>query len=130
MEVKCRSLISALKTSCQTWILSDYCRFGNFRENFIFANSIKRHISDVNNLRLRQNLPISINDRVILPFREVLFSRNFAYAYAKFRENKVLAKISEFTVLATLLQSFVSVHVILFAGVTRTVFMKLFQFDA
>ena len=24
-----------------------YCRFGNFRENFIFANSIKRHISDV-----------------------------------------------------------------------------------
>ena len=128
MEVKCRSLISALKTSYQTWILSDYCRFGNFRENFIFANSIKRYISDVNNLRLRQNLPISINDRVILPFREVLFSRNFAYA--KFRENKVLAKISEFTVLATLLQSFVSVHVILFAGVTRTVFMKLFQFEA
>ena len=23
------------------------CRFGNFRENFTFANSIKRHISDV-----------------------------------------------------------------------------------
>ena len=21
-----------------------YCKFGNFRENFIFANSIKRHI--------------------------------------------------------------------------------------
>ena len=47
-----------------------YCRFGNFRENFIFANSIKRHISDVKNSRLRQDLPISINDRVILPFRE------------------------------------------------------------
>ena len=32
-----------------------YCRFGNFRENFIFANSIKyRHISDVKNSRLRQ----------------------------------------------------------------------------
>ena len=26
-----------------------YCRFGNFRENFIFANSIKRHIRDVKN---------------------------------------------------------------------------------
>ena len=26
-----------------------YCRFGNFRENFIFSNSIKRHISDVKN---------------------------------------------------------------------------------
>ena len=47
-----------------------YCRFGNCRENFIFANSIKRHISDVKNLRLRQGLPISIDDRVILPFRE------------------------------------------------------------
>ena len=48
------------------------------------------------NSRLRQDLPISINHRVILPFREGLFSRNFAYA--KFRENKVLAKIFEFTV--------------------------------
>ena len=47
-----------------------YCRSGNFRENFIFANSIKRHISDVKNSRLRQGLPISINDRVILPYRE------------------------------------------------------------
>ena len=33
-------------------------------------NSIKRHISDVKNLRLRQDIPISINDRVTLPFRE------------------------------------------------------------
>ena len=51
-----------------------YCRFGNFRENFNFANIIKRYISDVKNSRLRQDLPISINDRVILPFREGLFS--------------------------------------------------------
>ena len=29
----------------------------------------------------------------------ILFSRNFAYAYAKFRECKTLWKISEFTVL-------------------------------
>ena len=27
-----------------------YCKFGNFCENFIFANSIKRHIWDVKNL--------------------------------------------------------------------------------
>ena len=47
-----------------------YCRLGNFHENFIFANSIKRHISDVKNWQLRHDLPISINDRVILPFRE------------------------------------------------------------
>ena len=47
-----------------------YCSFGNFRENFIFVNSIKRHISDVKKSRLGQDLPISIKDRVILPFRE------------------------------------------------------------
>ena len=47
-----------------------YFRFGNFRENFVLANSIKRLTSDVKNLRLRQDLPISINVRVILPFRE------------------------------------------------------------
>ena len=47
-----------------------YCKFRNFRENFIFANSIQRHISDVKNSRLRQDLPLSINDRVILLFRE------------------------------------------------------------
>ena len=46
------------------------CRFGNFSENFIFANSIKIHISDVKNLRLRQDLSIPINGIVILPFRE------------------------------------------------------------
>ena len=49
---------------------SHYCRFRNFLENFIFMNSIKRHISDVKNLRLRQDIPISINNRVIVPFRE------------------------------------------------------------
>ena len=28
------------------------CKFGNFRENFIFANSVKRHICVVENSRL------------------------------------------------------------------------------
>ena len=46
------------------------CRFGNFREVFIFANCINRHIRDVKNSQLRHDLPISINDRVILPFCE------------------------------------------------------------
>ena len=31
---------------------NDYCKFGNFRENFIFANSVKRHICDVKNCDL------------------------------------------------------------------------------
>ena len=68
-----------------------YCKFGNFRENFIFANSVKRHICDVKNSRLRHDIPISVNDRVISPFRE-------DFVFTKLRENKTLAKISEFTV--------------------------------
>ena len=51
------------------------------------------------NSRLRQDLPISIKDRVILPFREgFIFTK---LRYAKFSENKVLAKISESTVYFT-----------------------------
>ena len=49
---------------------NQYCRFINFCDNFIFTKSIKRHISDVKISRLRQDSPISINDRVILPFRK------------------------------------------------------------
>ena len=29
--------------------LCRYCKFGNFRENFIFASSVKRQICDVKN---------------------------------------------------------------------------------
>ena len=47
-----------------------YCIFGNFRENFIFANSVKRHICDVKNSQLGLDLSSSVNDRVISPFRE------------------------------------------------------------
>ena len=41
-----------------------------FRENFIFADSVKRHICDVKNSRLGPDLPIFVKNRVILPFRE------------------------------------------------------------
>ena len=64
--------------------------------SFFFMNSVKRHICDVQTLRLRHDLPISVNDRVNCYFARVLFSQNFAYA--KFRKNITLAKISEFTV--------------------------------
>ena len=46
------------------------CKSRNFRENFILANSVKRHICDVKNSLLRHDLPPSINDRVISPFRD------------------------------------------------------------
>ena len=64
---------------------SRYCRSGNFCENFIFANSIKRHISDVKNSQLRQGLPISINDKVNLPFHE-------GFNFTKLRICEVLRK--------------------------------------
>ena len=60
-----------------------YCKFGNFRENFIFANGAKRRICHVKCSRRRHDLPISVNARVNLPFykgffRETSHMRSFA----------------------------------------------------
>ena len=68
-----------------------YCRFGNFRDYFIFANSIKRHTSDVKNSRLRHDIHKRQSDFAI--------SRGFIFTKLRICEvsrNKVLAKISEF----------------------------------
>ena len=71
-----------------------YFKSGNFRENFIFENSVQRHICGVEYSRLGHDGPISVNGRVISPFRGgFLFTK-----LAKFREKKTLEKISEFTV--------------------------------
>ena len=75
----------------QSNLLFEYCKFGNIRENFIFANSDKRYICDVKNSQFGFDLPISFNDRVIARNRD-------DFIFAKFRENKTLAKISKFTV--------------------------------
>ena len=89
---------NALGQHCLPKYSFKYCKFGHFSENFIFANSVKRHICDIKNSRLRHDLPpsINLNDRVISPFHEGLFSQNFAYA--KFHEIKTIVKISKFTV--------------------------------
>ena len=68
----------------QSW--AKYCKFVNSRQNFTFENSVKRHICDIQNSRLKHDLPISVNDRVILQFPDCIFWFNFA-------------KISEFTVI-------------------------------
>ena len=47
-----------------------YSKFRNFRKNFLFENSVKRHICDVKYSLLRHVLPISVNDRVSSSFRE------------------------------------------------------------
>ena len=70
-------------------MLGVYCRFGNFRKNFIFPNSI-RYISDVKNSRLRHDLPISINDRVILPFREGFIFTKLRKSSRKFQNLQYL----------------------------------------
>ena len=61
------------------------CKSGNFCENFIFANNIKRHICDAENSRLGRDLQISVNDAMISAIRE-------DFIFAKFHENKTLAK--------------------------------------
>ena len=57
--------------------ISAYCKFGNFRENFNFANSVNRHAYDVKKSRTVHYLPISVNDRVISQIPEVLIFTNF-----------------------------------------------------
>ena len=65
-----------------------YCKFGNFRENFIFTKSIK--ISHVKNPRLWHDLPTSVKDKEFSPFSE-----GFIFAKLHTHESKTLAKISE-----------------------------------
>ena len=42
----------------------------NFRENFIFGNSVKTHTCDVKTSQQGCDLPISVNERVISPICE------------------------------------------------------------
>ena len=64
---------------------SKYCRSGNFRENFIFADSIKRHVCDIKYSPLGHDLPISVKDRIFSPFRE-------DFVFRKLRICEVLRK--------------------------------------
>ena len=68
-----------------------YCKFRKFSREFYFRECIKRHIYDIKNSQLRLDLPTTTNNRVILLIRE-------GFIFTKFREDKTLAKISEFTV--------------------------------
>ena len=69
-----------------------YCKFRNFRENFIFANSVKRLICDVKNSRLGYDLPPLLNVRVISPFPEgIIFTK--LIASAKFGEKRPSRKL-------------------------------------
>ena len=59
----------------------------------IFKNGVKRHICNIKNYsRLVHALPISVNDRMIWPFRVAKFSRNFAYAKINLHENYIFTR--------------------------------------
>ena len=53
-----------------TNVQTSYCKFGNVRDNFIFAYSINRHICDIRNWRFGHEIRISVKDRVIFSFLE------------------------------------------------------------
>ena len=53
----------SIKFDTIKWCRCISCKFGNFRENFIFANSVERHTCDVKNSRQGHDLPLSIKDR-------------------------------------------------------------------
>ena len=63
--------------TCTSLCLFEYCKFRNFREKFIFANSVQRHICHCKNSPPGHDLPTSVIriDWVISPFREGLLSR-------------------------------------------------------
>ena len=45
----------------KSYVLFDYCKFGNFRENSNFLKNVKRHICHVTNSRLGHDLPAPVN---------------------------------------------------------------------
>ena len=47
-----------------------YCKFGNFQENLVFVNSVKRHNCNIKYSQLWHDLPILVNDRVISSLHE------------------------------------------------------------
>ena len=75
-----------------------YSKFRNFCENFILANTVRRHICDFK-IALGHDLPISVKDRSS-NFVRIFFhgTSHINFAYAKFHENKTLTKIYKFNV--------------------------------
>ena len=72
-------------------LLSKNCKFPRIALKYIFATF---------KLRLGYDLPISVNDRVILSFHEGLFARNFAFTEINPRRN--LQYIAVYSVSVTL----------------------------
>ena len=79
-----------LNIVCIKGYLRIHCKFGNFRETFIFANSVKIRICDAENSRKRCDLPISVNDRMISPIHEdfILHKTSHMRSFTKIKSSR------------------------------------------
>ena len=50
--------------------IPSYCNFKHFRENLILANNANRHVCEVKISGREHDIPKSVKDIVISPFRE------------------------------------------------------------
>ena len=73
------------------------CKFGNFSENLIFANRVKRHICGVKNCDYGM-IYLSVNGRV-------LFSRNFTRAILQYFQPSLSYNLSLRSLFCLLLSS-------------------------
>ena len=53
----------------------EYCKFGNFCENFIFPNSVKRHICKILNSRLWHDLPTPVKGKEFFAILWIFFHK-------------------------------------------------------
>ena len=75
--------------------ICNYCKCGNFRENFLFPNSVKRHIRHVQYSLLGHDLPTSVMFTILrgLYFHE-RFHENKTRIYSKmFSYSRFMKKI-------------------------------------
>ena len=74
-----------------------YCKFGN-RENFIFTNSVKRHICHIENSRLGHDLPASVKDSDFAISQGVYFLHNFpSRNFAKIKPLRKFPNLQQYT---------------------------------
>ena len=74
-----------------------YCKFGNFRKNFIFTKSIKTHTCDIKNSRQGRDLHISVNYREISPITHMIMISNQIIKYS-WQVAPVFCSITEYLV--------------------------------
>ena len=64
-----------------------YCKSGNFRENFIFANIVQRHIYGAKYSRLGYDFSISVNESDFAILRGFYFHET-SHAFAKIKPSR------------------------------------------